>query len=535
MAKIKINSGNSIGINKPGNRVGINKTAAAPSALMLTVADHLYGAQASVTQCTDTLASVRAAGELCGFKFNVALTAFVSRYDGRLDDVTNIHGTGRIKAGCYIPTDRWKNPNTGNIEIIPDYVATAWTAAGAAVFPVTIGAAKVTRYPNHGQELYELTSGTLGWDHNTGTPGANGGAEWYAVMDEIDSYFQTFLGIKPSTGSYRNGQTGSKFLNMRRFLAGRNSDLNYTSFEGQAYTSYGRSKATSQLLGRPQLDNNRGARISSFCSSRTQDTTSGALDMGTQTQAKNFLAAQVAQAILDGGYYMDFNHWHNATAAFMHDNIISTIGNAVAGANVANLSYSEMMEYLFLRDMVTSVQATGASNITVSVTLADPYKGQTIGGIDTAILYDRIRVPISIKINTTGTALEGKELQTTNGTVCKLSANEFVLNIPFGGAEGTVSTTISETVSPNYLSLAKPAISSYTKDSSTLTVNTSLPTKAVLFTVAAGGIDYNSAIHARSNSLGAQHTFNISAVSATDLRVGLVTAAGQSILSNILT
>ena len=105
----------------------------------IRICDHRFDGVITVSHQTDAryLSSIYAA-EMMGFDNNFCLGAFVSNITGPQNDgIADAELTGLMRHDIYYPTEYWLNPNTGVIQVIPDWSATTWTAAGAAAFGVT--------------------------------------------------------------------------------------------------------------------------------------------------------------------------------------------------------------------------------------------------------------------------------------------------------------------------------------------------------------------------------------------------------------
>src|SRR5690606_9244528 len=115
----------------------------------------------------------------------------------------------------------------------------------------TIGANKDVQTPNHGQQLFDLTDGELGYDFVNGVMGASDLEEWRAVVDgQQEWHLQTF-GRLSSSFSYRNGNYTNEPLLPPKTLGVRNSNSSRLTSQ-QAETYYGSSlghsnKSTSDL------------------------------------------------------------------------------------------------------------------------------------------------------------------------------------------------------------------------------------------------------------------------------------------------
>lgn len=522
MSTIKINSGSGtpVSINEPGQPgVPIERPVSA------RVCDYLYDAIAAFSENTDTYnTGVIHAAEMFGFKNNMQLTCNLNAGSS----IPQI-ATGKIKFGVYFPSDEWVRPGTSVMSDIYDYTASVWSATGAAYYGngVVEGAAKPTNYPNHGQEMYDLTGGALGFDFVNGVAGASGASEFFDMVDILRDYCVDKFGRHLSSGSYRFGEYDYYPMLLQYFLGLRNSTFPELGQDGDS--NYGKSKDQYNYLGLPQQEATRLNKITAPSTVRYTDMA------GTSLQRSAYAAEKAALAITNRGHYNNFIHWHNVSNYDTLDGYWGTINTAIGSNFVWRCSYGEAVEYLMLRELVSGIVVNRSGNsVIINVSSTDPFNGLTHGGFSQAIPQDLITVPISIRINLRGTFLDGEDISVSAGSIRKISDNVFVLQIPFTPNVGFTSVTVSSTESPNYLNFALPAITSSSNNGTTLQVNTDINTKAVLYRVATGGAAKDSIAHARSSTFATTHNFDISALSNQDYRVGVISQTDQSILSGII-
>jgi hypothetical protein len=513
----------------------------ATTAIEVKVCNSLWDAKAIFVQNTDKPADERYLMELYGFLYNIQLTDNLNSTDGPITDFTP-YLTGRCTPNLYHADDRWKNPITGVFEIIPDYYATAWTSAGAAVFDVGVGAVKSTRFPNHGQELFSVSSGRYGWDYINGIPGTNNGMELFSWIENELAYFKTNIGVVPSAFSYRNGQVGGSKMMMPYFLGGRNSDLIQADLAHSAKTNYGQSKDTGAYIGYPAGVTTREDRINSQSSSRYKDMVDGTVTgtWGTSAQILAYFGAQFGGLIAGGGgCWNDFIHRYQygtpaerAKFGLMLGSFRASFGNNFVWCT----SYGSAIEYLFYREMISRVVAFERNNqVNIVFEKTDPYKNNLNAGISEKILYNLLRVPISIRINLTGTYLAGKSITTNYGSVLSKGGNVYVIQIPYGNAfEGFGACVLSETATPTYINLNVPVITSSSRVGNVITINADQPTRAALFKAVTGADINTSTIYSRDNVLSTTHVFDITGATGNDFRCGLITETKQSILSQVV-
>lgn len=517
-----------------------NTTHFPKSQIEVSVCDLAFDAKAIIVQDTDKPADERWIMELYAFQNNMVLTDNLNPFDGPISDFGSTQATGKVQYNLYHATDRWKNPTTGNIEIIPDYYGTVWSSTGAAYFDVTIGAAKSARFPNHGQQLYDISSGRLGWDYVNGVSGINQGFELFMLIEFEMNYIYSNTGHYPSAFSYRNGQNGGYLMMMKYLLGGRNSDLIQTDLLHNGKTDYGQNKE-GDYLGLPQQATTRANRINSQNTTRFKDMTEGTVvgTWGSESQVRTYCAGQVTLSKTNKGIYNDFIHryqWSTAAQRAKFGTFTGALNTAAGSDFVWRTSYGDAMEYLFYREMINRIASYEAdSKVHIVIEKIDPYKNNLNSGISERLPLTLIRVPISVRINLTGTVLAGKDIQTNYGTILPDGVDEYIIQIPFDNPfEGFTGCILSETNSTSYISLDLPAVVSSIKSGNSITVNTDKPTTAALFKAVGGADISTSVIHARSNTLGTQHIFDITGFTSYDFRCGINTETKQSILSGVI-
>lgn len=461
---------------------------------------HKYGAVATWSHCTDQLQTGRVNAEINAFKNNLAVTSFISPYYPG-EDVLNVAATGRIGFGIYFPTDYWYNPITHVIEEIPDYYVTAWTQKGVdagLVVSDQIGVAKTIKTPNHGQQMFDLTSGAYGYDVIHGIPGATDVTS--PVAQYCVDWFFNLMGHNASAISYRNGQGGGYMDFAPFFLGARSSAYDYN-------VDYSTNHMESML--------------------KAMSTRSGDMDVDlskTRAEVNALCAGYLADAISAGGWYSDFNHWHTSPDSELTDYYASQ--RAGIGSNdVVTLDVGTAIEYMLLRTMIRhiSVFTNGSKMILVTETK------------DTESLpLNRINTALSVTVDTTGTVLEGKEIKAVGSRgIRKLSTDVYVVEVPYLHTDGFQTVTLEETTTPTYLNFAVPTIVSATKTGNIITVVTNVPTKIVLFSTSLGGALYTANVLKRDNALATTHAIDVTGIifSNRDTYVGAITSEKQSVLS----
>ena len=461
---------------------------------MLTkVSKHRLGAVATWSHSTDLYSGVSNSAEISAFKHNLMLTVFDNHTYGITSEKMNADATGKMKFGTYFPTDRWDDPNKPNVfPVIPDYMGTVWTQdAVDAGFNVTVGESKVARYPNHGQQLFDISNGLYGYDVINGVAGTHDVLS--GLIEHERNWFEEYFGYYPSAASYRNGRVDSGY-GMGKFLSVRNSayDVNNVSY------SFTRDEA------------------------RSLPTTARQGDMPESRQEiLTTLESSVQKAIVENGWFRDFTHWHTIDQPNELDEFFESQRSAIGDNDVISLDYGTALQHRFLSDMATPSIFESGGNLILSVSYADPYGNLPL---------DVFNVPLSVEVDTAGSVLEGKDIQ-SNVPIRKKGTNQYIVEVPFNNTEETIQVTLSEATEPNYITLNPPVITTNVLSDGVLKVETDKLTKVVLFEVDTGKeIFDNPTIISRGNSLASTHKINY-IPTGKDLYVGIIDEYGQSSLS----
>lgn len=499
----------------------VDATLLPVSNVTVEICSHRLNAVATYSDNTDgVLAPSKYYAELYAFKYNIQPTLFLNPFDRpELTEVLRgMQSTNRWSFDIYYPTDKWINPVTSSLQEIPDYYRTTYTSAGAAVFAgVVAGQAKITRQPNHGQQLYDVSNGAFGYDFSTGDIGISNFSEINGLTTYLQNYFVSIFGYKPSTLSYRNGRyEGALELN-NLFIAGRNS---FHSETGDSRTSFANGLGNPVALALDRYD-----RINQASSTRWWD-------MGHNTAANNYTVQELNKTIANGGWMNNFMHYHYVTGTQL--NGYWNLVNTTIGSNfVWRSGMGEAMSYMWMRNAITRISSR-VINDTLQTYLTINL-GQYLDSVqNNAFPYNNLRPYISLLINVSGTSLVGKELESNKGGILKLTDSTFILDFALNSFpinKQAYSVSVYETATPNYIDLALPVVTNSIKTISSIDVSTDLPTYAVLFRCPAGESDYNSIPIQRDAVLDTVHHFNIS--EDGDYRVGLITEYNQSILTLI--
>lgn len=516
-----------------------------PASISVAVTDHRYDAVATVSLNTDTrVATSIWYGELLGFKNNIRLGVYVEQ-SGYTTNEGAQDATGLVMNDYYMRAQSWRNPVTAAYEGIPDWSAVAWTPAGVAVFPVTLGAAKTSSYPSQGQQLYDVSGGAYGYDFVSGHAGTNNMAELTDFLAFNKGTAEGRVGRKLTAAAWSLGRKEAQSVVMQYFLAGRgtgpglgayNAPYNYTTaVNGRSY--YGPSKDGHGNLGWPQTQSFTRQYWAYYPSTtRWQD-----MQYDTTyslSQANTYTLNQLDTAIAYRGWFNDFGHWHTLRSRSIfdkYDTLLQNIRTRIGSNFVWTCRPGEAIEYMYARTTCSAISASQAGGtVTVTATYTDPFAGTDTAGLSFAINTDLLQTPITARIDLTGTSLAGGIIQSSYGKVISRGGNIWIVEIPFDTATN-VFTPVALTAasdSSDVLNTSVPIISSINVVGHTLTVVTNIPTKAALFSVATGGADIDYVNAARSNTLTTSHVFTLT--TGNDYRVGVISEFKQAKLSSTI-
>ncbi|MBN2210241.1 MAG: hypothetical protein JW709_02490 [Sedimentisphaerales bacterium] len=506
---------------------------AEPYSVLAVPCDHRFGAQASWSQETDT-AAVNSFyyAEACAFKFNLALTVFDNPFFQKsghipLPQRREANETGRIGFQVYFSSDRWQNPKVPENEpnpakkfpVIPDYYSDKWTKAGvAAGFKVQVGRQKPKRFPNHGQQLYDISDGKYGFDVDHNQPGETD------VLTGLINYQRSWnlelYGEMPSAGAYRNGQTASSYAMPKFFLGLRNSDAT-------GDVCYGKSTEREGFLG----NNCNDVIIPPRMCLKPGATRAGDMD-ASRDEVLRHCGDLLRQAIAANGWYNDFIHWHTNPRyhTTLHD-FYQSQREIMAGHDVVTLDYGSAVEYKTLRDMATIKSECLNNGIQIQVTYRDPYGMLPLETID---------IPLSIKVDLSQSPLRGKDISSPESLgIRKLGNDLFVVEVPFHQCEETFNVNLYATNSPNYLDFSLPTVKQATLVKGILTVQTQPAARLAIFINFDEKDPKKVKLLKRSNQLNALHKIDLSPyneqIKKHPVHIGVITQERRSILFGPIT
>lgn len=474
--------------------------------------NHRYGAEMTISVQTDSrFRNSIYAAEWYAFKNDMRIGAFInnilSQYE---EDLRITEDTGVYRHDIYYATDYWKNPQTNVIERIPDYMASQWTAAGAAYFNVNVGDPKNPRTPSHGQEMYDLSNGAYGMDYATGQLGASGLSEVFGIDDSMQNWFFNIFGRYPSAGSYRNGDNRGWPTHLPRWLSFRNSSPSPSSLSVPAPTQYGAG------LGYPSVPTNRDLFINYPSSIRPWDAIYSDTIKKDPADVRAYIVTQTGITLLNHGWERIFIHFHsmdeNNTLSYF-DEMYGAFKEATGEAFVWKCSNGEAMEYMFARDSVKRIAAVTREDKIVVVAEFENYFN---------VRTDLLNIPLSVEIDLTGTILAAKNVKASYGKLVALGADRYILEIPFKDKFSSVvlfegEGGIFETEIP---------VLNYSRSGNVLTVTSDIPTKAVLYAKASGASDDRFLPVIRDNFYDTGRQFTLEA--DKEYGVGAITEFGRT-------
>lgn len=503
----------------------IEVTGFAKGAITVAICAIPFGADFMVTQCTDTLQAPSAAvSEYLAFKHNIAVTAFVSSQVQAYAETVNVAASGRFDLGNYFLTDYWKNPVTGAIELIPDYNATTWTSAGAARFNVTASTGKTAKYPNHGQEMYDVSGGDYGYDASTGTSGSSNQSELTGLVASEKAYVKGVSGKDPLAISYRNGKNTTPVVYMPHYWSARNSDFH--PFATPANTFYGPG------AGYPAGASFRRDSIVDLPSTtRWYDYWNG-YGYGNETAANNHMYGLIDEAETGNGWFRNFIHFHSAGVS-PTQRCFQNIDTHTSSKNGLSLGYTQASEYLMLKNMVrrSSASEITGGGVDIYVELKDVLKDSIIAGLPASIDWNNFTMPLWVELQLDGTNLvTGSTLKNIESNVGRLIVDSTYVKVEIpvnhtNYREGFLVTKLRETTTSDYFTLAKPSVVSKSYSGGLVSVTCSEPCKVVVFNTT--GAETSMTVVARSSTFKITHS--ISATVPNTGYIGIINKDGQSV------
>lgn len=424
-----------------------------------SIAPIFNGHIAIVSQNTDRLIDGKyALAEMAAFKHNIQHTSFLHAFGDSIGENTNygdtlkaVHNTGRISFGLYWRSDMWVNPITGVQQAIPDYNGSTWSATGAATFKNAVqGAAKQVRYPNHGQQMFDISAGDYGYDMINGVSGASNLSETHLHTEMQLEHIKELSDLNITSGSYTNGAQGGWNVLIPKFFGMRNSVHTASGNSGNIkYTGLTRQEMMMEAS-----------------TTRTWDAVNAG-QFPSQQESLDYSFTQVQRAIEQGGWYSDFHHDHsiydtNDTAFF--DTFYQMLDTAIGASDVWRAGNNEVNEYYLLANSINKIGSyVDGNRAFVFIRFNDMFLNSETNKIRNAINPVLISTPISIKLDLSGTALAGKNISSSQAiTVRNLGLNKWIVNVsPFNTFKnGFMTFVLEEAVNNDQMyDVASPVLS----------------------------------------------------------------------------
>lgn len=327
--------------------------------------------------------------------------------------------------------------------------------------------------------------------------GVLGAGAYFRAAEELQpqiDWLVKVLGRKPAYWSYAYGTRDHDDFVLSNGLVSRLSSVSKVDYN---------------------FDDRLGHAVSSLFNYNVRD-----IDMTTAlTNARNALQS----AINTGGWYNDFSHWHWAEFYGDKNQIDQWLTDQkvlLNDVNYVSLSASEAVEYMWLRKQFKRGGLYQDANELVLV--CDVINEEKIP-------YETINTSLSVKVDLTGTILEGKDI--TGATeIIKLSANQYIIQVPYSKYDGFRSIRLKQTTTQKYLTLEKPQIITKGIEGTSLNVTTDAETKLVAFSVPTGEELHNAIIIQRSNTFAKKHSIDIRNFLDSDIYIGIVNKVGKSLL-----
>lgn len=456
------------------------------NALNATLCPIFNGHKAIVCHNTDRIKDGKfALAELNLFRHNIQGTSFLNpegdgvnaenaNYGQLIKDVLN---SGRISLGIYWRTDWWVNPTTGKYEPIPDYNAEKWSATGAAAFADAVqDATKVKRFPDHGQEMFDISRGAFGYDFINAVAGASNMSETYELHQHMIDHFKELAGLSVSVGSYTNGANQGANLLLPVMLGMRNSSHSYQSNGDIRYSGLTRA----ELI-------NRASTTRTWDAPRATPP-----QFPDQATSVSYSQSEIRRAIQAGGRYSDFMHWHSLYEIAPYDygffnTLYKAMNEAIGIDDVWRAGDTEATEYYVMRESVERIGSFIHDRaLYITVRFKDAWFGTTTQGISNNLNLQLIKTPISIQVDLAGTPLAGVMIGSEQAhSVRNLGNDVWILNLnPISGSfhNGYLSFKITQVMSLDHIYDAGLPVLSTTSN----LITSNKPAKFVVWRIADG-------------------------------------------------
>lgn len=242
--------------------------------------------------------------------------------------------------------------------------------------------------------------------------------------------------------------------------------------------------------------------------------------------ALNNSETNLQKAIDNKGWFNDFSHWH--WAEFYGDKnqwsqFMERQKSLLSNVNYVSLGASEAVEYMWLRKQFKRGGLYESGNDLVLLC-------ETINAEQ--LPYQAIDTTLSVKVDTTATILEGKDV-TGPTQIIKTGINQYIVQVPYQKLSGFSTIRLKATDSPNYVTRDLPQLKRATLNGTLLNVETDIPTKLAIFSTYKDSELYTASILGRRNVFNRMHSIDIGDVTNKDVYVGAISETKQSILQKV--
>lgn len=242
--------------------------------------------------------------------------------------------------------------------------------------------------------------------------------------------------------------------------------------------------------------------------------------------ALNNSETNLQKAIDNKGWFNDFSHWH--WAEFYGDKnqwsqFMERQKSLLSNVNYVSLGASEAVEYMWLRKQFKRGGLYESGNDLVLLC-------ETIN--TEQLPYQAIDTTLSVKVDTTATILEGKDV-TGPTQIIKTGINQYIVQVPYQKLSGFSTIRLKATDSPNYVTRDLPQLKRATLNGTLLNVETDIPTKLAIFSTYKDSELYTASVLGRRNVFNRMHSIDIGDVTNKDVYVGAISETKQSILQKV--
>lgn len=305
------------------------------------------------------------------------------------------------------------------------------------------------------------------------------------------------LGKKPSYWSYAYGQRDHDDFVLKNGLISRLSSDKETSYD------------FSDRLGHPN---------SSLFNYNVRD--------NNMTVALNNSEKNLQKAIENNGWFNDFSHWH--WAEFYGDKnqwsqFMERQKSLLSNINYVSLGASEAVEYMWLRKQFKrgGLYESGDDLVLLCETINAEQ-----------LPYQAIDTTLSIKVDTSGTILEGKDI-TGPTQIIKIDTNQYIVQVPYKKMSGFSTIRFKETNNPNYVTRDLPKVKNAVLKGAILNIETDVPTKLAVFTTDKSAELYTATVIGRRNIFSTTHSIRLDDITNKDIYIGINSETKQSILQKV--